>query len=97
MVLIVAGAGAVLVAAPPGGPPQPIPRAGWLDDDRRGQVGDLVARQRDHPGWRGPLAAFSDRGHGEEGQGEDGQGEDGQGGPPVPGGPGADLVLIQPG
>jgi hypothetical protein len=29
--------------------------------------------------------------------GEEGQGEHGQGGPPVPGVPAADLVLIQPG
>ena len=31
------------------------------------------------------------------GDGEEGQGEHGQGGPPVPGVPAADLVLIQPG
>src|SRR5579863_10353683 len=31
------------------------------------------------------------------GDGEEGGGEHGQGGPPVPGGPAADLVLIQPG
>jgi hypothetical protein len=56
------------------------------------QVGDLVAGQRDLPGW-GWLAGVLGGG----GDGEEGGGEHGQGHPPVPGGPAADLVLVQAG
>jgi hypothetical protein len=55
-------------------------------------VGDLVAGQRDEPGGRRVLVA---RGRG--GDCEQGQGQHREGDPPVPGGPGADLVLVQPG
>ena len=48
--------------------------------------------QRDHRGrWR-PLGAFGDRRDGQERQDEHGEGD-----PPMPGGPGTDLMLIQPG
>src|SRR5271170_2638295 len=63
-----------------------------LDGEAGEEVGDLVAGQRDLPG----------RVRGTEGfecgsDGEDGGGEHGEGDPPVPGGPAADLVLVQPG
>ena len=43
------------------------------------------------PGWRG-LGVLGGGGYAEEGQGEHGEGD-----PPVPGGPGADLVFVQAG
>ena len=57
-----------------------------------GEVGDLVAGQGDLPG-RGRAAGGFDGGGG----GEDGGAGHGQGDPPVPGGPAAQLVLIQAG
>ena len=56
------------------------------------EVGDLVAGQRDLPGR--VLGAERFEGGGD---GEDGDGEHGQGDPPVPGGPAADLMLVQAG
>jgi len=88
-----AGFGAVLVASPPGRPSQPVRGAcHWLDDQRAEQGGDLVASERDLVLWRRGAGVF-----GGGGDGEEGQGEHGQGGPPVPGVPAADLVLVQPG
>jgi hypothetical protein len=52
--LVVAGPGAVLVAAAQGGPSQPVPgMARWFDDQGGEQAGNLVAGKRDQPG-RGP-------------------------------------------
>ena len=83
----------MLVAPPPGRPSQAMPGTQRrLDDHRAEEAGDLVAGQRDLPGrcWvAGVLGAG--------GNGQERQGEHGQGGPPVPGPPAADLVLIQPG
>ena len=81
----------MLVASAPGGPSQPVRGScHWLDDQRAEQRGDLVAGERDLVVWRraGVLGGGGD--------GEEGQGEHGQGGPPVPGVPAADLMLIQP-
>ena len=88
--LVVALPGAVLVASPPGGPSQAVPGvAHWLDDQLGEQGGDLVAGERDLPGgcWTAGVL-------GGGGDGEEGEREHGQGGPPVPGGPAADLMLI---
>jgi transposase len=79
LALVVAGTSAVLVPAPPGGPAKPVPCGRGMADHGCGEAGDLVAGKRDHPGWRRPLVAFGDRGHGEEGQCEHGEGD-----PPVP-------------
>ena len=90
--LVVAGFSAVLVASPPGGPSQAVPGVpGWLDDQRAEQRGDLVAGKRDLIVWW-RMGVF-----GGGGEGEECQGEHGQGGPPVPGGPAADLMLVQAG
>jgi len=88
----VAGFGAVLAPPPAGRPSQPV----WdicdrFDDQGAEQGGDLVAGERDLTGGR--RAGVLDGG----GDGEESQGEHGQGGPPVPGVPAADLMLIQPG
>jgi hypothetical protein len=56
------------------------------------EVGDLVAGQRDQF-RRAGVAGVLEGG----GDGQDGGGEHGEGDPPVPGGPAADLVLIQAG
>jgi len=46
--LVVAGSGAVLAPAPPGGPSQPVPGiADRVDDQRAEQCGDLVAGEQD--------------------------------------------------
>src|ERR1700685_3980721 len=88
-----AGPGAVLVAASPVGPAEAVPGvvARWGSHCGE-EVGDLVASQRDLPG-RGWGAGGFDGG----GDGEDGGAGHGQGDPPVPGGPAAQLVLIQAG
>ena len=82
----------MLVAAAPG---RPVQAAGgvacWLDGQGGEEAGDLVAGERDLARWRAGCSL------GCGGQGEEGGGEDGQGGPAVPGGPGADLVLVQAG
>ena len=52
----------------------------------------LVDGQCDEPGRCGLGVAFGGGGHGQEGVGEHGQG-----GPAVPGGPAADLVLVESG
>jgi hypothetical protein len=62
-----------------------------VDDQQAEQRGDFVAGDRDLIfSWRGGAL-------GGGGDGEESQGEQGQGGPPLPGVPAADLVLIQPG
>jgi hypothetical protein len=66
--------------------------AGWLAAQGGEQAGDLVAGERDLSWWRGPAGVFGGGGDGEEGQRDHGEGD-----PAVPGGPGADLVLIEPG
>ena len=84
-----AGAGAGLMASSPDRPAQPVgaitsgPR-----QQGREQALDLVAGDRDQPGWCRVAGALR--------QGRDdheGVGEHGQGGPAVPGAPAADLVL----
>ena len=82
----------MLAAAPPGRPSQAVPGiSGRLDDQRAEERGDLVAGQRDLPSrWRvGVLGGGDD--------GEECKSEHGQGGPPVPGVPAPDLMLIQRG
>jgi hypothetical protein len=63
-----------------------------FDDQVSEEAGDFVAGQRDLPGWAGVVSAFGCGGDGQEGAGEHGEGD-----PPVPGGPAADLVLVQAG
>jgi hypothetical protein len=62
-----------------------------LDGEAGEEAGDLVAGQRDLPGWVRGAEGFEGGGDGEDG------GEHGQGDPPVPGGPAADLMLVQAG
>jgi hypothetical protein len=66
--------------------------SGWADSQVGEEVGDLVAGQRDLPGWVWVPGVFGGGGDGEEGAGEHGQRC-----PPVPGGPAADLVLVESG
>ena len=87
-----AGFGAVLVASSPRGPVQQVAGAAvWLVGLGGEQPGDLVAGERDLPWWL-LAGVFGGGGDGEECQRGHGEGD-----PAVPGGPGADLVLIQPG
>ena len=89
---VVAGLGGGLMSSAPAGPVQ-LQSWCWLLLVKSGeQPPDFVAGQRDQEitGW--PAGAGL--------AGQDGQervGEQGQDGPPVPGGPGADLVLVQAG
>ncbi len=55
------------------------------------ELAELVDGQLDEPGRCRSGVAFDGGGHGQEGVGEHGQG-----GPAVPGGPAADLVLVEP-
>src|SRR5215217_3179835 len=75
----------------PDRPAQPMAEAtGGTGEQRCEQVLDLVTGQWDQPEWW--------RGSGAVGQGGDhqeGVSEHGQGGPPIPGAPAADLVLVQ--
>src|SRR6266545_445316 len=87
--LVMAGSGAVLVAAAPGGPAQPVRQAVFCWGE---QAGDLVAGQQNQV-WRVWAAGAFEGG----GDGEARGGEHGQGDPPVPGGPAADLMFIQAG
>src|SRR5262245_21601867 len=89
-----AGSGGGLVLA---SPPRPVQLTGGYGRLLLAQSGeepaDLVAGQRDQLAIACPAAAGL-------GRGEDGQesaGEQGQDGPAVPGGPAADLVLVQGG
>ena len=89
MSLVVAGAGAVLVASAPGGPAQPLVQSPkWTEQQSGEEVADLVAGERDLVGRRDGACPFDGGGDGEEGVGEQGEG-----GPAVPGGPGTDLRL----
>lgn len=63
---------------------------GWADQCRE-QVLDLVAGHGDQAVGGGSVAAFGGC------SAEEGVGEHGEGGPAVPGGPAADLVLVQAG
>ena len=93
MPLVVASQGAVLAAAPPGRPSQPVPGVFHrIDDQRAEERDDFVAGQRDLTGWRRAAGVL-----GSGGDGEERKGQHGQGGPPVPGAPPADLVVVQPG
>jgi hypothetical protein len=65
---------------------------GGAGDEGGEEVGDLVPGQRDLVLWRDAAGAL-----GSGCDGEDGGGKHGQGDPPVPGGPAADLVLVQAG
>jgi hypothetical protein len=83
----------VLVVSPPAGPSQPVQWAvGGLDDQGGEQVGDFVAGQRNLPGGCGAAGPLGGGGDGKERGGQHGEGD-----PAVPGGPGADLVFVEPG
>ena len=93
MPLVVAGAGTVLVASSPGGPAQPLVQSPkWTEQQSGEEVADLVAGEGDLVGRRGCSGVLDGGGHGEERVGEQGEG-----GPAVPGGPAADLMLVQAG
>ena len=86
-----AGSGDGLMAASPPGPVQLNCGRGYVLAQSGEQLADLVTGQRDE------LVLM---GGGGLGGGQDGQervGEQGQDGPAVPGGPAADLVLVQGG
>jgi hypothetical protein len=86
------GSGAVLVAAAPGGPAQPVGgRALGAADEGGQEPGGLVAGQRDLAAGRWLVGVLGGGGNGQERGGEHGQGD-----PAVPGAPPADLVLVQP-
>lgn len=88
-----AGSGSGLMSASPSGPVQLHCGSGQLLAQSGEQPADLVAGQRDQ------LVVVR-AGAIKLGRGQDGQervGEQGQGGPAVPGGPAADLVLVQGG
>jgi uncharacterized protein (TIGR00730 family) len=89
----VAGAGAALVASAPSRPgfgtgPGP---AGFDDVDRE-ESADLVAGQGDQPGWCGPFGALLGGDNREQGVRDHREQR-----PAPPGGPAADLVLVEPG
>ena len=92
MSLVVADAGAVLVASAPGGP---VPSMGQSPDRRQQddgeEVADVVAGKRDLVVQRVGACPF-----GGGGDGEDGAGGQGEGCPAVPGGPAADLCWSSP-
>jgi hypothetical protein len=91
--LVVAGFGAVLVASSPVWPSDRVSVVVRVLDGEAGEeVGDLVAGQRDLPGGGRGVEGFEGGSDGEDGGGEHGEGD-----PPVPGGPAADLVLVQAG
>ena len=93
MPLVVACLGSVLVSPAPRRPAQPVPGVVCGSGDQVGEeAGDFVAGQRDLPGWAGGAGPFGGSCDGQEGAGEHGEGD-----PPVPGGPAADLVLVQAG
>jgi hypothetical protein len=80
------------MSAPPDRPAQAVAEVTSGPRDQCGeQVLELVAGDRDQPGWRRVAGAFGQGGHDQEGVGNHGQG-----GPPIPGAPAADLVLVQP-
>ena len=84
--------GGGLVPASPSGPVQLCRWCGQLPGQAGEQAADLVAGQRDQ------LLVVRVAGGGLAGQdGQEGVDEQGQDGPPVPGGPGPDLVLVQGG
>src|SRR5215469_5592105 len=89
---VVAALGGVLVAAPPGGPAQPVPHVAAWPACRGGEkAGDLVTGQWDQPRrWR--LGVLGQRSDGQKRQREHGQGD-----PPVPGRPAAHLMLVERG
>ena len=87
---VVAGLGAGLVAAAPLGPGQPVTdRVDGVGDQLGEQPPDLVECQRDQR-MLGVLPAFPRGDHGEDGVGEHDQRD-----VPIPGGPLADLRLVQ--
>jgi hypothetical protein len=71
---------------------QVLRAAVWLGGQGGEEPGDLGPGERDLSWWRGPAGAFGGSGDGEECQRERGEGD-----PAVPGGPGADLVLVESG
>jgi hypothetical protein len=81
------------VSASPSGPVQLHCWCGCVLGQSGEQPADLVAGQRDQR--VAGRVALGVRGCGEDGQ--EGAGEQGQDGPAVPGGPVADLVLVQAG
>ncbi len=88
-----AGVGSVLVAASPLGPGQQVLEIGAGGNEQADQeMADLVDGQRDQAG-RGPGSGVFGGG----GDGEEGMGEHREDGPSLPGGPGADLVLVEGG
>jgi len=89
---VVAGPGACLVSASPGGPKQPVvDRVDRVRDEFREQVADFVDSERNQLiGGCDPMGAFVGSDDGEEGVGEHDEGR-----VPMPGRPLADLVLIE--
>ena len=88
-------AGAVLVAASPGGPVQPVSPVspGWRDDGVAQEPQQLRNGDRDQPGvqvWAGLLLALDG-----DGDGEVDVGEQADRGPAVPGLPADDLPGVQ--
>ena len=90
---VVAGPGGGLMPASPAGPVQLHGGCGQLPGQPGEQLADFVAGQRDEQVIVRVAAAGLDRGQ----DGQEGVGEQRQDGPPVPGGPGPDLVLVQGG
>src|SRR5262245_55212207 len=89
---VVADQGTSLVSASPLGPVQPVADAAAVAGDQLcEEVADFVDCQGNQlSGGRGTVGSFA---HGDDG--EDGVGEHGQRGVAVPGGPLADLVLVE--
>jgi hypothetical protein len=63
---------------------------GGTSEQCREEMLDLVAGQRDHAWWRGMPITLGGCGDGQEGVRGHGQGD-----PAIPGGPAAELVLVQ--
>ena len=91
LAVVVAGAGAGLLSAPPHRPAQPVGGISGGSSQQRGeQVLGLVAGQPDQVGgWWVAGVAGQGRDH------QEGVGHHGQGHPAVPGAPAADLVVVQ--
>ena len=95
--VVVAGAGSGLVFSSPGRPGQDVgDRVQWPQqqgDEESAEFVDCQGDQRFCAGRAGRFGASLSGGS----DGQEGVREEGQGDPSVPGGPGADLVFVQPG
>ena len=88
-----AGSGGGLMPASPSGPVQLQGGCGQFPGQSGEQLADFVAGQRDEQVIVRVAAVGLGRGQ----DGQEGVGEQRQDGPPVPGGPAPDLVLVQGG